>query len=144
MVLQGAWVKGIKRFVFGTDETGLTSRHNCTHFGSLSSALRPFENVAEIGVPPEIWTVLGLALVIVCKVSAYTAKVIRVGNRDWDGSRVWHSLLFAWGCNFSIVKGRIEYSKVSKSILFRNFPIALCMGGNIKSSCLNLTQVLRK
>ena len=94
MVLQGAWVKGIRWFAFCTDETGLTSPDGCTLFGSLSSAFWPFENVAEIGVTPTMWNALDPAPTTSNLVAVDDIKAVWVGNRNHDGSVVWHGLIF--------------------------------------------------
>jgi hypothetical protein len=94
LVLQGAWVKGIRWFAFGTDVAGLLSPDHCTHFGSLSTAYWPFENVAEIGVTPNDWNTLDPSPTTASLVSVDEVKVVWVGNRNQDGTSVWHGVAY--------------------------------------------------
>ncbi len=94
MVLQGAWVKGIRWFAFGTDETGLVSPDNCNFVGSLSSAFWPFENVAEIGVTLQPWDALDQAPMFRSLVAVDGIKAVWVGNLNHDGSSVWHGVIY--------------------------------------------------
>ncbi len=94
MVLQGAWVKGIRWFAFGTDAAGLASPDNCTQVGSLSSAYWPFGNVAEIGVTPNVWNALDPAPATAQLVAVDGIKAVWVGHRNQDGTSVWHGLIY--------------------------------------------------
>ncbi len=94
MVLQGAWVKGIRWFAFGTDAHGLSSPDDCTHVGSLSSAFWPFENVDVIGMIPTAWNALDPAPKTATLVAVDGIKAVWVGSRLHDGSSVWHGLIY--------------------------------------------------
>ena len=97
MVLQGAWVKGIRWFAFGTDATSLNSPEDCIHVGSLSSAFWPFEHVAEIGVTATAWNALDPAPPTASLVAVDDIKVVWVGSRNHDGSSVWHGVIYPRG-----------------------------------------------
>jgi hypothetical protein len=94
LVLQGAWVKGIRWFAFGTDAAGLSSPDDCTQVGSLSSAFWPFENVAEIGVTPNVWNALDPAPTTASLVAVDGIKAVWVGNRNHDGTSVLHGVIY--------------------------------------------------
>ncbi len=79
IVMQGAQVKGICWFAFGTDEAGLASLDNCTHVVSLNSAYWPFEIVAEIGVTPTVWNALAPAPTTATLVAVDGIKAVWVG-----------------------------------------------------------------
>ena len=94
LVLQGAWVKGIRWFAFGTDAAGLSSPDNCTHVGSLSTAFWPFENVAQLGVTQNGWNALDPSPKQTSLVAVDCIKVMWVGNRNQDGTSVWHGVIY--------------------------------------------------
>jgi hypothetical protein len=93
-VLQGAWVKGIRWFAFGTDAAGLSSADDCKFVGSLSTAFWPFENVGEIGVTRTMWTALDPAPTTANLLAVDDIKAVWVGNRNHDGSSVWHGVIY--------------------------------------------------
>ncbi len=94
MVLQGAWVTGIRWFAFGTEAAGMSSPDNCTHVGSLSTAFWPFENVAKIGVTTKGRNDFDQAQQPVNLVAVDGIKVVWVGNRKHDGTSVWHGTIY--------------------------------------------------
>ncbi len=94
MVLQGAWVKGIRWFAFGTEAMGLSSPDDCKFVGSLSSAYWPFENVGEIGVTPTVWNALDPAPPTASLVVVDAIKAVYVGNRNTDGTTVGHGVVY--------------------------------------------------
>jgi hypothetical protein len=94
MVLQGAWVRGFRWFAFGTETAGMSSPDNCTAIGSLSTAYWPFQNVAEIGVTPDRWNALDPAPKHAGLVAVDCIKVVWVGNRNQDGTSVWHGTIY--------------------------------------------------
>lgn len=94
MVLQGAWVRGLRWFAFGTDAAGLASPDDCTHVGSLSAAFWPFENVAEIGVTPSAWNALDPAPDSARLVAVDDIKAVWMGHRHQDGTLVWHGSIY--------------------------------------------------
>ena len=94
MVLQGAWVKGIRCFAFGSDAMCLTSPDDCTHVGPLSSEFWPFENVVEISVTPTVWNALDPALKAASLVAVDGIKALWVGSRNPDRSSVWQGVIY--------------------------------------------------
>jgi hypothetical protein len=94
LVLQGAWVKGIRWFAFGTDAADLSSPDHCAHVGSLSTAFWPFENVAQLGVTQNGWNALDPTPKQTSLVAVDAIKAVWVGNHDQDGSSICHVVIY--------------------------------------------------